>query len=116
MSTHSSTYDDDTCDDTPIASLTKKPKQLSARDEIDLMLDLLDNGRVQFLGGGLDSPTSGVARLFNIEVGDDGEIVLDVDVTCNTRIPLAALLSFQKREHELQELKDRLLAEQKRYA
>jgi hypothetical protein len=96
-------------------SVTKrKPKQLSARDEIDLMLDRLDIDMVQFFGDGLDSPTSGVARLFTIDVGDDGEIVLDVDVKCNTRITLAELLRHKKREHEMDTFIRRLRADKNR--
>lgn len=40
------------------------------------MLGRLDIDEVQSLGNGLDSPTGGVARLFTIDVDDNGEIVL----------------------------------------
>jgi hypothetical protein len=78
------------------------------------MLDRLDVGQVQLLGDGLDSSTGGVARLFTVDVGDDGEIVLVVDVTCNTRTPLAASLWCTNREQEKDAFLERLWAERKR--
>lgn len=93
-----------------------QPEQLSARDEIELMLDQLSFAAVEQLGGGqFDGPGQQIAELWEIDEDDKGGIVLDVDVKyCNTRIPLEALLRYMNRENEADAFQQRLRSEPKR--
>jgi hypothetical protein len=88
-----------------------KPVTKSVGDGIQAILYRLGFDVIESLGDGLfDGCPQDVATLCGIEE-HSGEIMLDVDVKCNTRIPLAALLRLVRREEEQDEIEKRLRVE-----
>jgi hypothetical protein len=90
----------------------EETKQQSIRGDIQFILNGLSFEEIVHLTAGrFDGPTEYVAELCDVEVDENGKLLIDVDLKCNAMIPLEALLKLTHRQDEKDEIEKGLRAE-----